>query len=87
MGNELTDHHYTQLNESSQREFHLRLPAKPELSDRLYFLLVETETENILLWKKFLHREINRFSFLIRRFGNENVMNPKRAKEEPKASE
>jgi hypothetical protein len=48
MGNELTDHHYTQLNESSQREFHVRLPAKPELNDRLYFLLVVTETEKIL---------------------------------------
>jgi hypothetical protein len=48
MGNELTYHHYTQLNESSQREFHVRLPAKPELNDRLYFLLVVTETEKIL---------------------------------------
>jgi len=48
MGNELTDHYYTQLNEASLREFRLRLPAKPELSDRLYFLLGETETENIL---------------------------------------
>ena len=47
-GSELTDQHYTQLNDSSRREFQVRLPAKLELSDRLYFLLVEAETENIL---------------------------------------
>lgn len=47
-GNELTDHHYTQLDASSQREFQICLPARPELSDRLYFLLLEAETENIL---------------------------------------
>src|SRR5579859_446743 len=45
VGNELDDQRYTQLNEASQREFRLRLPAKPEMHDRLYFLLVETETE------------------------------------------
>src|SRR5258708_1931174 len=48
MGDELTDHHYTQLNEYSQREFQVQLHAKPELSASLYFLLVETEIENIL---------------------------------------
>jgi len=48
MGNELPDQHYTQLNEASQREFQVRLPAKPELSDRRYFLLVETATGKIL---------------------------------------
>ncbi len=48
MGNELTDHYYAQLNEASQREFRLRLPAKAELSNRRYFLLVETETEKLL---------------------------------------
>ena len=48
IGNELPDHHYTQLNESSQRAFQVRLPAKPQMSDRLYFLLVGTETEDIL---------------------------------------
>jgi len=42
MGNELTDHQYRQLNESSLREFRLRLPAVPELGDRLYFFLAET---------------------------------------------
>ena len=47
-GNELTDHHYIQLNASSQREFQVCLPAKPELSERLYFLLLEGETENVL---------------------------------------
>ena len=48
IGNELTDHQYRQLNESSLREFRLHLPPLPELSDRLYFLLAETETEKIL---------------------------------------
>lgn len=48
MGNELTDHDYAQLNEASQREFRLRLPAKPELSNRQYFLLIEEETEKLL---------------------------------------
>ena len=69
MGNELTDHQYTQLNESSQREFRLRLPAKPGLSDRLYFLLQETETEKILAsgYLKSVHAVISThetFSFL-----------------------
>ena len=48
MGNELDDHFYTQINEASQREFRLRLPAKPQAHDRLYFLVVETETEKLL---------------------------------------
>ncbi len=48
MGNTSTDHQYTQLNASSIREFHLPLPTKPDLSDRLYFLLEETETAKIL---------------------------------------
>jgi hypothetical protein len=69
IGNELTDHQYTQLNDSSQREFRLRLPAKPEMSDRRYFLLVETETEKILAsgYVKFIHPVLfnhETFSFL-----------------------
>lgn len=48
IGSELTDHYYAQLNEASQREFRLRLPSKPELSTRRYFLLVEVETEKLL---------------------------------------
>lgn len=48
MGNELSDHYYARLNEASQREFRLRLPTKPELSNRGYFLLVEAETEKLL---------------------------------------
>lgn len=47
-GNELNDSFYSQLTEASQREFRLRLPAKPQIHDRLYFLLVETETEMLL---------------------------------------
>src|SRR5258708_6301969 len=79
MGNELTDHHYTQLSESSQREFHVRLPTKPELSDRLYFLLGETEIEKILAsgYLKSIHPVIfnhETFSFLILRFGKEVVL-------------
>lgn len=48
MGNKLDDQYYTQLNEASQREFRVRLPAKPEIHDRFYFLLVATETEKLL---------------------------------------
>ncbi len=48
MGNELTDQYYSQLNEASEREFRMGLPAKTALKDRRYFLLVETETEKIL---------------------------------------
>jgi GNAT superfamily N-acetyltransferase len=48
IGNELDDYYYAQLNEASQREFRLRLPARPQMRDRLYFLLVETETEKLL---------------------------------------
>ena len=48
IGNELADHQYTQLCEFSQREFHIRLPMLPDLSDRRYFLLEETETKKIL---------------------------------------
>lgn len=48
MGNELTDQYYSQLSEASQREFQVHLPAKSQMRDRLYFLLVETEAETIL---------------------------------------
>lgn len=47
-GNELTDHQYAQLNESSVREFRVQLPAKNALGDRIYFLLEMAETEKIL---------------------------------------
>ncbi len=48
IGNELDGHSYTQLNEASQREFGVCLLAGPQIHDRLYFLLVETETEQLL---------------------------------------
>jgi len=48
MGNELADHQHAQLNEASLREFNICLPATADLSDRLYFLLIEPETEIIL---------------------------------------
>lgn len=48
VGNELGDSFYTQVNEASAREFGVRLPAKPEIADRLYFLLAETETKKLL---------------------------------------
>jgi GNAT superfamily N-acetyltransferase len=47
-GNELDDSFYSQLNEASQREFGLLLPARSQIHDRLYFLLVETGTEVLL---------------------------------------
>jgi hypothetical protein len=47
-GSELDDYFYDQLHEASQREFGLRLPARPQIHDRLYFLLVETEMEKLL---------------------------------------
>lgn len=47
-GNKLGNYFYSQLNEASQREFSLRLPARPQMHDRLYFLLVETEAEKLL---------------------------------------
>ena len=47
-GNMLPPHYYTQLCESAQREFGVQLPALPAMNDRLYFLLVETESERIL---------------------------------------
>lgn len=69
MGNELDDHSYAQLSEASVREFGVRLPAKPQMHDRLYFLLVETETEKLLA-SGFLRRiapvicNLQTFSFL-----------------------
>ena len=48
MGNELDDFFYTQVNEASQREFGVRLPARSEIDDRLYFLLVEAESKKLL---------------------------------------
>ena len=47
-GADLSDPLYSQIDAAEAREFGLHLPPKVELHDRLYFLLVEAETENLL---------------------------------------
>lgn len=66
-GSNLSDSHHAQLDAAEHREFGLGLPAKAELADRLYFLLVDGETILACGYLKPIHPVIfseETFSFL-----------------------